>query len=236
MLNQQPAEKQILTDRSKLEVHSIFPTIQGEGPFSGCPAIFVRLAGCNLQCPGCDTDYTSSRETMHTNQVVKGIMYCHTRAMPGVKNALVVITGGEPFRQNITLLCQALVEEGYDVQIETNGSLRPPPGFPDGVTVVCSPKTARINKETADRADCFKYVLKRNCIHYDGLPTQALDNGSDETIVARPPEDFEGDIYLQPMDEKDVELNKANIEAVVKSCIQFGYILQLQTHKYIGVE
>jgi len=51
-MNQQPIEKQFLHPKGDLEVHSIFLTIQGEGPFTGQRAVFVRLAGCNLQCPG----------------------------------------------------------------------------------------------------------------------------------------------------------------------------------------
>ena len=53
--NGQPIEKVQRTFDGTLEVHSIFKTIQGEGPFCGTPAVFIRLAGCNLQCPWCDT-------------------------------------------------------------------------------------------------------------------------------------------------------------------------------------
>ena len=60
-MNQQAPEKQQLRGDGLLAVHSIFYTIQGEGPFAGETAVFVRLAGCNLQCPLCDTDYTSDR-------------------------------------------------------------------------------------------------------------------------------------------------------------------------------
>src|SRR3954467_9071958 len=51
----------VRSDGNSLSIHSIFYTLQGEGPYSGCPAVFMRLAGCNLQCPGCDTDYTSGQ-------------------------------------------------------------------------------------------------------------------------------------------------------------------------------
>ena len=68
--NSQPIEKRS-RDADVLEVHSIFYTLQGEGPFCGSPAIFIRLAGCNLQCPGCDTDYTSKREHLSPETIVK---------------------------------------------------------------------------------------------------------------------------------------------------------------------
>ena len=59
-INSQAIEKSAHYTTRSYDVHSIFPTIQGEGPFVGQPAIFIRLAGCNLQCPACDTDYTLS--------------------------------------------------------------------------------------------------------------------------------------------------------------------------------
>ena len=60
--NTQPAEKQVKSSGLILAINSIFYTIQGEGPFAGSPAVFVRLAGCNLQCPMCDTEYTSRQQ------------------------------------------------------------------------------------------------------------------------------------------------------------------------------
>ena len=60
-INTQVALKQSLTDGASLQVNSVFHTIQGEGPFAGSPSVFVRLSGCNLQCPACDTEYTEGR-------------------------------------------------------------------------------------------------------------------------------------------------------------------------------
>ena len=69
MKNQQLADKPVLNETGlSLQVNSIFYTIQGEGPFAGRPAIFIRLAGCNLQCPGCDTEYTK-RQTMTVDEI-----------------------------------------------------------------------------------------------------------------------------------------------------------------------
>ncbi|WP_404603863.1 4Fe-4S cluster-binding domain-containing protein, partial [Raoultella planticola] len=103
-LNSQTPEKKDY--QSTLEVHSIFSTIQGEGPFCGRPAVFVRLAGCNLQCPGCDTEYTQNRERLNYGSILQNI---EERLMSTSSNAnLIVISGGEPFRQNIAPFCDFL--------------------------------------------------------------------------------------------------------------------------------
>ena len=75
ILNTQPIEKR--HHKVDLEVHSIFYTIQGEGPFCGTPAVFIRLAGCNLQCPSCDTNYTSKRRTMTAEEIVNEVRRAH---------------------------------------------------------------------------------------------------------------------------------------------------------------
>jgi 7-carboxy-7-deazaguanine synthase len=229
-INIQPIEKLDHRDDYSVDVHSIFHTIQGEGPFTGFPAIFVRLAGCNLQCPQCDTDYTDKRERMAPEAVVDAVRKLH----PGPR--LVVITGGEPFRQNITMLAQLLLDEEFPVQVETNGTLPPPPDFPHGVYIIVSPKAGKVHPETADRAIAVKYVLSANSVSpEDGLPLRVLDHTAPSYGVARldvPPES----IYLQPADMQDEYLNAANLEAVRRSCMKHGYILQLQVHKLLGVE
>ena len=87
-INHQTPEKLDRQINGSLDVHGIFPTMQGEGPYAGTRALFVRLAGCNLQCSYCDTDYTSQRERIDYETLVdKVISLWH----PG---ELVVITGG----------------------------------------------------------------------------------------------------------------------------------------------
>lgn len=231
--NTQEIEKLQYRADYSLDVHSVFYTIQGEGPLTGHPAIFIRLAGCNLQCPLCDTDYTSKRERMWPEAVVREVRKLH----PGPR--LVVITGGEPFRQDITLLVMLLLDDGYQVQIETNGTLPPPPGLPgfdQNVWIVCSPKTGKVHPATAARANAWKYVLKHGNVADDGLPVTALDHTAHPRLQ-RPPADFPiGAIYLQPADEQDTRVNSLNVEAVKDSCLEHGFTLQLQTHKLLGME
>ena len=240
-MNQQSIEKRrVGHDGSSLEVHSIFKTIQGEGPFTGHPAVFVRLTGCNLACPACDTDYTSTRTVLSPDDIVETVkgMTCHP---------LVVITGGEPFRQNIYPLVQLLIDNGHTVQIETNGTL-PPPSYKfvdicskntqerQRCFIVCSPKTGKVSPLTEELACAFKYVLAHDSIREDdGLPLLALDHSA-TPFVARPPAWFSGPVYLQPCDDKDNAVNLENLRACVRSSLKFGYVLQLQVHKILGLE
>lgn len=237
-INIQPIEKAIDDDGSALYVHSVFHTIQGEGPLTGHPAIFIRLGGCNLQCPQCDTEYTDNTVYQSVEALMMRVRILH----PGPR--LVVITGGEPFRQNISPLCMLLLDEDYQVQVETNGTLPPPFGFPagnmldPGVLVVVSPKAAKVHPRTAGIAVAWKYVLNFDSVNpEDGLPIRALDHTCGPKGIARPPEDFPvGAVYLQPADLKDHDLNEQNLQGVIRSCMRHGYTLQLQTHKLINME
>jgi len=229
-MNQQPIEKQHLDPRGRLDVHSVFLTIQGEGPFTGRRAIFVRLAGCNLQCPGCDTEYTEGRELWDWDALVMKI-----RAMTNDEPYLVVITGGEPLRQNIIPLCAELVNLGYSVQVETNGTLYL--DLPQDVIVVCSPKTGKFNEQLAGRIDFLKYVVKAGDIDpKDGLPLHALGHSCGSEGVAKPATAEPILVYIQPMDEQDEGKNRVNLEAAMAGVMKHGYTLCLQTHKIIGAE
>lgn len=235
-LNQQAPESRVRDNGQNwaLDVHSVFSTIQGEGPFCGEPAVFVRLAGCNLQCPGCDTDYTVGRTAYDILDILRLIE--SEKLKTGNMTSLVVITGGEPFRQQINPFVELLLERGYKVQIETNGSMPLPKGFSQIPTIVCSPKTAKLHPSVLYRANAFKYVMRCGSVREeDGLPLQALENIA-TPYIARPPKSFNGKIYLQPMDEQDEGYNQDNIQAVVRSCMKHGHTVQLQVHKYIGVE
>jgi len=142
---------------------------EGEGPFAGTPAIFVRLAGCNLQCPGCDTDYTSQRLKMSPIGALSLI-----ETFKGY--SLIVITGGEPFRQNLGPLVSELRHANYQVQIETNGTIYDNNFLYDLATIVCSPKTASIHKNMHSVIDAYKYVLQAGHISKeDGLPESVFE-------------------------------------------------------------
>ena len=235
MLNQQHPLKQDLSTGNSLAINSIFYTIQGEGPFAGAPSVFVRLAGCNLQCPACDTEYTKS-----TNMTVGHILLAISAQWPILgKQALIVITGGEPFRQDIRKLVEQLLHVGCQVQIETNGTLHVDLGWAfahNNLTIVCSPKAGKINRHLMRHIKALKYVLSADSINpADGLPILALDHTASPQ-VARPSDDYAGLIYVQPIDVQDENENKRHLAAAVASSLKFGYRLCLQVHKLIGVE
>ena len=234
-INQQPISKKAKQSKNQLLIHSIFYTIQGEGPFSGYPAIFVRLAGCNLQCPGCDTEYTQGASLLHISEIIEKIKLLTIDS--NHNEPLIVITGGEPFRQDIAMFVNTMHLMGHLVQVETNGTLPPSIGLLyDSVKIVCSPKTGAVNPKLFPRITAYKYVTTREDIAKDdGLPDYALFHTA-KPRLARPHDGFEGPVYLQPMDEQDKELNLKNQEAAIDSCIKHGHILQLQLHKIIGVE
>lgn len=236
LLNTQAIEPPIWREDGSLEVRSIFSTIQGEGPFAGRPSIFVRLAGCNLKCPACDTEYTSFRMLHSPSALLNAV-----KAVRQDKRIdLIVITGGEPFRQNIVPFVNKAANHDWDVQIETNGAV-----FPDygklvdmsRVTVVCSPKTPRVSPNIRKRYVYWKYVVQAGNIDpNDGLPLTTLGNSWG---VARPNnmgKSVRYRIYVQPLDEQDPIKNKANEQAAIDSCMKFGYRLSYQMHKALGLE
>jgi len=235
-INLQPIQKQQLGDGQTLEINSIFWTLQGEGPYNGHPAIFIRLAGCNLQCPSCDTEY-QLKAVLSLTEIYAII----SRETPDtlLRPPIIVITGGEPFRQNIAPLVDNLLQLGYKVQIETNGTLYVPLEWSfahKNLTIVCSPKTGKINKDLLPHIKALKYVVNANDINrYDGLPNHALGHPA-SPMVARPPANFRGEIFVQPVDVKDEVQNKRHLDAAVDSCLRFGYRFCLQVHKLIGVE
>jgi organic radical activating enzyme len=241
-INSQRITKPVKGDGVYLTVHSIFWTIQGEGPFSGRAAVFLRLADCNLQCPFCDTEYTEGAREMLARDVM-AIVEDKAPEHIGRGRKLLVITGGEPFRQNLSLIIFMAKIAGWHVQVETNGVLAPQ-SVDDIVkfvsqgdlTIVVSPKTARVNEALATVASAFKYVLANDSLNTDdGLPLQALGNKC-SPHVARPPAGFRGTVYVNPMDAKDEWENLANIKACARSAMRFGYTMGLQIHKYIGLE
>ena len=122
----------------KKKINEIFYSIQGEGYYAGTPMIFIRMAGCNLKCPFCDTKHESYTE-MSDEEILEKIK--------DYKTSHVCITGGEPMLQLDQPLVDLLVFDGRNVHIETNGTR---PMLDNIAWVTLSPKYAKIVLKKAD--------------------------------------------------------------------------------------
>ena len=206
-------------DGNSLDVQEIFPTLQGEGPYAGTPAIFIRLGGCNLACTFCDTEFES-----YTNISIHQII-SEVEKLAQEKIKLVVITGGEPFRQPIEKLCDALIQNGYKVQIETNGTI-----FRElntAIEIICSPKNTGsgyhpIRDDLLRRINAIKFVISATNKDYSGIS----EVGQSKYNIP---------VFLQPMDEYDPLKNRQNQDHAVKLAFLTGYRVSLQTHKILGI-
>jgi len=214
--------------RQVYRVKEIFYTLQGEGTHAGRPAVFCRFTSCNLWtgreqdrhraiCQFCDTDFVGTdgpgggrfRAAADLAAAVAKTWQGepHPRSRP-----YVVCTGGEPLLQLDDDAVAALHAEGFEVAVETNGTL----GAPAGLDWICvSPKAGADVVLTA--GDDLKLVYPQ---------------------VGAEPERFEAldfaHFLLQPMDGPD---RVANTDAAVKYCLTHPqWHLSLQTHKYIGID
>jgi 7-carboxy-7-deazaguanine synthase len=229
MFGDNPNRPQELNDGQSLWVQEVFYTLQGEGPFSGQTAIFVRLAGCNLSCYWCDTEFESSTWRPSLEELLAKIVELRPPTCD-----LIVLTGGEPFRQNIAPLIEALLGQGLRVQIETNGTLWVDLPMSESLHIVCSPKTARLHPSIVERIDSYKYVLAAGATdEVDGLPAASTQKKDQAERLARPRDGAL--VYVLPLDSYELEANAANRQACVDAALKYGYRLTLQTHKIIGV-
>ncbi len=230
MHGKNPVRPQELNDGMSLWVQSVFYTLQGEGPFIGTPALFVRLAGCNLQCYWCDTDFESSTWRPDLTELLERI----DSQMPE-HCQLVVITGGEPFRQNIAPLVATLLKRGLTIQIETNGTLWVELPESPNLHIVCSPKTSFLHEQLLPRITSFKYVLDATSIDpTDGLPNASTQKTGTETRIARPPN--QSNVFVMPLDTGKSAENESNRQACVEVAMRHGYRLTLQSHKLLNIE
>jgi 7-carboxy-7-deazaguanine synthase len=184
-----------------LFVTSMFFTLQGEGPYAGMPALFIRLAKCNLDCSFCDTFFddgdwmTYDEIEAKMDETICNFWQGKGKEMPNwayepaegrktYPNIVLVMTGGEPLiQENISAFMARQLSEFKEVQVESNGI--PDTVVPDGVTLVCSPKCMEKkgvaikyfapSKTILDRADCLKFVVSADPDSpYSSIPDWAL--------------------------------------------------------------
>jgi 7-carboxy-7-deazaguanine synthase (Cx14CxxC type) len=205
-------------------VKEIFLTLQGEGGQAGRPAVFCRFAGCNLWsgreadragavCTFCDTDFVGmdgpGGGRFADAEALGAAVEAEWRG--GAGERLVVLTGGEPLLQVDPALIAALHERGFEIAVETNGTL----AAPDGLDWICvSPKADAPLAQT--RGQELKLVY----------PQAGVDPARFEGL------DFER-FLLQPMDGPE---RLANTQAAIAYCLAHPrWRLSVQTHKYLGI-
>ncbi|ADE30146.1 7-carboxy-7-deazaguanine synthase QueE [Rickettsia prowazekii] len=225
MFGHNPKRSILSGDGTKLEVQSIFKTIQGEGIFVGYPSIFIRLGGCNLACNFCDTEFEDFK-LIDIDQILNKVKNLSLNSKNAKTINLVVITGGEPMRQPIGLLCQKLLDQDFKVQIETNGTLYR--SLPKEVFIVCSPKVGKtgynkIREDLLPQISAVKFIISKNIVEYSIIPEVGQSA-------------YDIPVFVQSMDQNDKRLNNENNELAVKLALESGARLSLQTHKFLGIE
>lgn len=226
MFGDNPKRMPINDDGRFLYVQSIFKTIQGEGPNVGMPSIFIRLGGCNLACEFCDTEF----ENFQKQNIEDILRQVNSLMQTDVKQKfqwLIVITGGEPFRQSIELLCSKLISLGLKVQIETNGTLFRPALHPN-VEIICSPKIINnkyhmLRDDLLQRIVALKFLISAHIKGYDIV----CDIGQNKYNIP---------VFLQPMDEYNKQKNHQNERLALKLALENGYRLSMQIHKILDIE
>lgn len=200
-----------------MKVNEIFYSLQGEGHYTGTPAVFVRFAGCNLRCWFCDTDFEKGVE-MSEDEIVEAVLQYPTR--------YVVITGGEPTLQITASLCDKLHAHGLYLMMETNGT-RP---LPEGCKVdwiTCSPKLIDVEEGKRKIATIRLRHIDELKVVFEDSPTQ--DMALYEQIPAT-------EYRLQPCDTQDPLCNQAILNKTIKYILQHPkWKLSLQTHKILHV-
>ncbi|MGL9723232.1 7-carboxy-7-deazaguanine synthase QueE [Sodalis sp. (in: enterobacteria)] len=218
-------------------LNEIFQTLQGEGYFTGVPAIFIRLQGCPVGCSWCDTKHTWQQD--ETDHVPAGEIPLKTAdssrwasltaeemiamiAQQGWTARHVVITGGEPCLHDLMPLTHALEQQGYSCQIETSGTQE----------VHCTPQTwvtvsPKINMrgglpvlaQALGRSDEIKHPVarQRDIDELDAL-LQTLHDTKQRVIA------------LQPISQKE-----AATRLCIEICIARNWRLSMQTHKYLNI-
>ncbi|MEN9379333.1 MAG: hypothetical protein RJB15_1011 [Pseudomonadota bacterium] len=213
-------------------VKELFPTLQGEGAHAGRAAVFCRFAGCNLWsgreedrasavCQFCDTDFVGSDgigggKFDNAQDLASAIEQSWKSTSAGPQQRYVVFTGGEPLLQLDEPLISALHQRGFEVAIETNGTIK----VPKGVDWVCvSPKAG--SELIVLQANELKLVVPQ--VGHDAL----------ENVMSRFEKMDYRNRFLQPMDGPNV---KSNTELAVGLCQKRPlWRLSIQSHKLIGI-
>ena len=220
------------------KVNELFQTIQGEGTYTGVPAIFIRLQGCDVGCSWCDTKNTwdidpDKQRPLNTLSDHSDQSSCWADASEqaildeinrlGYSAKLVVITGGEPCMFDLKPLTTLLHANQFQTQIETSGTY--PIYTHENTWVTLSPKVnmrggKAVLQSALERANEIKHPVGRqkDIDQLDGLLRQ-LSSIEDKTIC------------LQPISQQ-----ASATELCSRVCIERNWRLSIQMHKYLGID
>jgi 7-carboxy-7-deazaguanine synthase len=223
---------------SSYKINEVFESLQGEGSFTGLPSIFVRLQGCPVGCPWCDTQHTwtvdpqfqlSGADVMGQTKETKNWFEHSAEQLlwlfqnQGYVAKHIVITGGEPCMYDLLPLTNVLIAKGYSVQIETSGTYEIFTHIDTWVTV--SPKV----NMPGGRPVLASAMLRANEIkHPVAMEKHIVELDQVLRLLGDKPQPM---IYLQPISQQ-----KRATELAIKTCIARNWRLSLQTHKFIGIE
>ena len=191
----------------------IFHSVQGEGYHTGTPSIFIRFGGCNLQCSWCDTDF-SKWDRISITEIMTILKQWTTRR--------IIYTGGEPAMQKLRPLSNELHSKGYNIAIETNGTIELKEGLVDWICV--SPKDMLYPE----------FSIKQR----KGDELKVVYTGQDLSMYDNLKKGFDN-LFLQPCydESKDAGTNGETFHSTFDIVMQNpGWNLSLQTHKWMGVE
>ena len=191
----------------------IFHSVQGEGYHTGTPSIFIRFGGCNLSCEWCDTDF-SKWDKMTISEIMDVLNQWSSKR--------IIYTGGEPAMQKLRPLSDELHSKGYDIAIETNGTIELEEGLVDWICV--SPKDMLFPE----------FSIKQR----KGDELKVVYTGQDLSLYDNLKKGFEN-LFLQPCydESKDPGTNGKTFHNTFDMVMQNpGWNLSLQTHKWMGVE
>jgi organic radical activating enzyme len=204
--------------KEEFKVVEIFRTIEGEGRWVGLPVVFIRLEGCNLRCSWCDTTYSYDGKSY----TVKNL-YDILSQVKQYNLKRVCITGGEPFMtENLDVLVKTLLDEGFYVFIETNGTMwneKFREIKKDNLYITCSPKPPFyfVNKNILPYISELKFVVDENLsVNHIIKPefTEILKND----IIVLQPESNKPEMVEKALKIQD-ELLKLGIESrIIPQC------------------
>ncbi|MEO8699058.1 MAG: 7-carboxy-7-deazaguanine synthase QueE [Kofleriaceae bacterium] len=205
-----------MSDRAYLVKEMFGPTLQGEGAHAGRACVFLRFAACNLECPGCDTDFSPEGAVRMTSAAI----VARLREIDSGHTDRVIVTGGEPTLQWDAPLAAAIRGAGFRVHMESNGT-RVPAGPVDWLTISPKPQHHPASLALADQlpADEVKVVV---------------DDSVDEQVLDRYAARWRCEHYfLQPWMDAQYERNLARTIAMIQARPRWR--LSIQMHKIIGL-